>query len=79
MTINEFKEEMCTKCIHCCDKCEHEAITEEIMEGVEPPVTRTYCKNYSKWSGHINATFRNLDWRDGRDGEGKENGYRNSL
>lgn len=79
MTTEEFKEIMCSRCIHYGDDCKDCIITETREKENETPTTRTWCEKYKKWSDFINQSFKNLDWRDGRDGEGKENRYRNNL
>lgn len=79
MTTEEFKEIMCGRCVNHDGKCNRQKMKTEEMKDTVPEVQRVWCDSYKKWSGFINQSFKNLDWRDGRDAERKENRYRNNL
>lgn len=79
MTTEEFKEVMCSRCINYSDTCNKQKIKSEKMKDIEPETQKIWCDSYKKWSDYINQSFKILDWRDGRDGEGKENRHRNNL
>jgi len=57
MDIEEYKQEVCTKCINCKEICDKEKIIKvtRYIKGKRTIITK--CKNYSKWSNLINESF----------------------